>query len=343
MYKKKVLILGGAGFVGMHLAKFITHHRDHELTIADYAFGRNLTDYFTPAQLARVRFVQGDFSQASAFDQLEADYDHFYMLASVVGVNPTLESPEEVLRINTLLILNSLEWVKRSRVRKALFSSTSEAYSGTTEVFDYPVPTDEFVPLCIQDVSQPRFSYAITKIFGESAFLNYARKFDFEATVVRYHNAFGPDMGFKHVIPHLVERFLKKENPFKVYGHDQTRAFSFIDDSVEGTVLAMESDKANGDIFHLGSSVEISIETLVRTVGEMLGFEGEYEMAPTYPGSVSRRCPDISKARHVLGYNPRVDWKVGLKRTVDWYVDYFATHEKAASNGFKAPEIVGKV
>ncbi|MBU6191064.1 MAG: NAD-dependent epimerase/dehydratase family protein, partial [Betaproteobacteria bacterium] len=337
MSKKKVLILGGAGFVGMHLAKFIAQHREHELTIADHAFGRNAAEYFTPQQLDRVRFVQGDFSQAAAFDQFDTDYDHFYMLASVVGVNPTLESPEEVLRINTLLILNSLEWLKRSRVKKALFSSTSEAYSGTTEVFDYPVPTDETVPLCIQDVSQPRFSYAITKIFGESAFLNYARKFDFDATVVRYHNAFGPDMGFKHVIPHLVERFLKKENPFKIYGHDQTRAFSFIDDSVEGTVLAMESEQSNGGIFHLGSSVEISIETLVRAVGDILGFEGEYEMAPTYPGSVSRRCPDISKARRVLGYDPKVDWATGLRRTVDWYVAYFATHEKAASHGFKAP------
>ena len=74
---------------------------------------------------------------------------------------------------------------------------------------DYKIPTDERVPLCIADVSDPRFSYAITKILGESIFLNYSKKYSFESTIVRYHNAFGPDMGFKHVIPHLVERFFK--------------------------------------------------------------------------------------------------------------------------------------
>lgn len=342
MPRSKVLILGGAGFVGMHLAKFIAQHRDHDLTIADHSFGRSAANYFTPQQLERIRFIQADFSRASAYDRIDSDYDHFYMLASVVGVNPTLESPEEVLRINASLILNSLEWLKSSNVKKALFSSTSEAYSGTTEAFGYPVPTDEAVPLCIQDVSQPRFSYAITKIFGESAFLNYARKFNFEATVVRYHNAFGPDMGFKHVIPHLVERFMKNENPFKIYGHNQTRAFSYIDDSVEGTVLAMESEKSNSGIFHLGSSVEISIETLTRAVGDLMKFEGEFEMAPTYPGSVSRRAPDISKARNLLGYNPRVDWLTGLRRTVEWYVAYFNEHAKPASNGFKPPEMLEK-
>ena len=211
MNKKKALILGGAGFIGMNISKFLIKNRDYQITIADHAFSRDLDEYFSSSERDQIKVIQDDFTVPSAFDHLEADYDYVYMLASVVGVNPTLEFPEEVIRINTALIFNSLEWLKRSRVKKALFSSTSEVYAGTTEVFNYPVPTDENVPLCIQDVSQPRFTYAITKILGESAFLNYAKKFNFDATVVRYHNAFGPDMGFKHVIPHLVERFLKNE------------------------------------------------------------------------------------------------------------------------------------
>ena len=342
MDKKKVLILGGAGFIGMNIAKFLIKSRDYKITIADYAFTRDMDEYFSSTKRSEIKIIQDDFTIASAFDQLESDYDYVYMLASVVGVNPTLEFPEEVIRINTALIFNSLEWLKHSKVKKVLFSSTSEVYSGTTEMFGYPVPTDEKVPLCIQDVGHPRFTYAVTKILGESAFLNYSKKYDFHATVVRYHNAFGPDMGFKHVIPHLVERFLKKETPFQVYGHDQTRAFSYIDDSVEGTVLAMENERANGEIYHLGNSVEISIETLIKAVGDIMDYNGEYVMAPTYPGSVSRRCPNISKAQQHLGYAPRTDWLEGLKHTVEWYVAYFSTNKSVGSQGFKGPEMFSK-
>lgn len=335
---KKTLILGGAGFVGSNLAKFLIQNRESELTLADYSFARDESEYFTEKEIRSINFVQDDFTSSAAFKALDKDFDYVYMLASVVGVNNTLDHPDEVIRVNTSLIFNCLEWLKTTSVKRVLFTSTSETYSGTTEVLEYPIPTNELVPLCIQDVSDPRFTYAITKILGESAFLNYAKKCDFEATVVRYHNAFGPDMGFKHVIPHLVERFMNNESPFRMYGHDQTRAFSYINDTVEGTVLAMESDMAAGEIFHIGSSQEISIEQLIKAVGQMMGYSGEYVDAPTYPGSVSRRCPDISKAKRVLGYNPQIDWKVGLASTVEWYKNYFSKNKSARQDGFKEQE-----
>ena len=333
--KKKILIIGGAGFIGINLAHFLLQNRECELTLADYNFSRDTSEYFTELETENIKFVQNDFTCSSAFENLDKDFDFVYMLASVVGVNNTLDHPEEVIRINTSLIFNCLEWLKTTSVKRVLFSSTSETYSGTTEVLDYPIPTDELVPLCIQNVSDSRLTYAITKILGESAFLNYAKKYEFEATIVRYHNAFGPDMGFKHVIPHLVERFMNNESPFKMYGYDQTRAFSFISDTIEGSVLAMESDKAAGEIFHIGSCQEISVEELIKTVGDMMGYSGEYHQAPTYPGSVSRRCPDISKAKKILGYDPKVDWKVGLETTVNWYKNYFSKNSSPRQDGFK--------
>ena len=336
--KDKILIIGGAGFIGMNLAKFLIQYRECEVTLADYSFARDELEYFSVQQLSNIKFIKDDFSSSPAFDGLDKDFDFVYMLASVVGVNNTLEHPDEVIRVNTSLIFNCLEWLKTTTVKRVLFTSTSETYSGTTEVLDYPIPTNELVPLCIQDVSDPRFTYAITKILGESAFLNYAKKHNFEATIVRYHNAFGPDMGFKHVIPHLVERFINNESPFRMYGYDQTRAFSFVDDTIKGTVLAMESNKAAGEIFHIGSSQEISIEELIRAVGEMMGYSGEYVEAPTYPGSVSRRCPDIAKAKKILGYNPQIDWKVGLASTVEWYKNYFSNNDSARLDGFKEQE-----
>lgn len=337
--KKKVLILGGGGFIGINIAKYLNENRDYSITVADKVFSRNWDEYFSKEDQSKLKIIKDDFTSVDAYKQLENDYDYLYMMASVVGVNPTLEFPEEVIRINTTLILNTLEWLKKSNVKKVLFASSSECYAGTTEKFDYPIPTSEEVPLCIDDIKHPRFTYAVTKMLGESAFLNYARKAQFNTTIVRYQNAFGPDMGFKHVIPHLVERFVKGENPYRIYGTDQTRAFCYISDSAEGTVLAMESEKANGEIYHIGSMVEISMETLTKEVGSLFNYQGGYSNEPTYPGSVQRRCPDISKAKNDLGYDPKIHWKEGVRRTVEWYRAYFESGKVANDGGgFSEPE-----
>ena len=336
--KKKVLLLGGAGFIGLNISKYLAENRNYDITIADnFSRGKKDEDLMALVDKFDVKILEGDFTMPSAFEQLEKDYDYVYMLASVVGVNNTLEIPHEIIRINTALIYNTLEWLKNSDVKKVLFTSTSECYAGTIEAFGYIVPTPEEIPLSIQDIGHPRFTYAVTKMLGESGFLNYSRKCGFECTIVRYHNVFGPRMGFKHVIPHLVQRFLNNENPFLVYGHDQTRSFSYITDAVEGTVLAMESDKSNGEIYHIGSMEEITIEELIRTTGEFFNYKGEYVNAPTYPGSVARRCPDITKAKNQLGYVPKVKWEEGLKITLQWYKDFYESGKKSFETAFEKP------
>lgn len=336
--KKKVLLLGGAGFIGLNISKYLAENRNYDITIADnFSRGKKDEDLMALVDKFDVKILEGDFTMPSAFEQLQKDYDYVYMLASVVGVNNTLEIPHEIIRINTALIYNTLEWLKNSDVKKVLFTSTSECYAGTIEAFGYIVPTPEEIPLSIQDIGHPRFTYAVTKMLGESGFLNYSRKCGFECTIVRYHNVFGPRMGFKHVIPHLVQRFLNNENPFLVYGHDQTRSFSYITDAVEGTVLAMESDKSNGEIYHIGSMEEITIEELIRTTGEFFNYKGEYVNAPTYPGSVARRCPDITKAKNQLGYVPKVKWEEGLKITLQWYKDFYESGKKSFETAFEKP------
>ena len=144
-------------------------------------------------------------------------------------------------------------------------------------------------------------------------------------------------MGFKHVIPHLAERFLKKESPFLVYGHDQTRAFCYIDDAVKGTVAAMENNNSNGQIYHIGTEEEISIEELIKESGLYFKYKGKYENALTYPGSTKRRCPDISKARRELKFNPEISWKEGLKLTLKWYKEFFEKGNLKFESSFKKP------
>ena len=338
---KKVLILGGAGFIGLGIARFLGENRDHDITIADLFTPGQLDEDFNKVVLKfSITVVEGDFTKQESFKMLGKDYDYIYMLASVVGVNRCIEEPHEVIRINTALIQNVLQWATECKnAGKILFSSSSECYAAATDVFDFPVPTSETVPLTISEIGHPRFTYAVTKMLGESAFLNYGKQFNFPVTVVRYQNIFGPRMGFKHAIPHLIQRFYEGEGPlFSIYGPDQTRAFCYLSDAAEGTVLAMENESADQEIFHIGSTDEITIDNLTRTVGAEMGYKGDYVNASTYPGSVSRRCPDIAKAIDLLGYNPKVPWQDGLKESVLWYVNFFDSGQKIPSGGFQKPD-----
>jgi nucleoside-diphosphate-sugar epimerase len=261
-----------------------------------------------------------------------------YVLASVVGVNRCIEEPEEVIRINTAIIHYTTEWLRAAKPSKVLFASSSENYAATTGTFNYPVPTAENVPLCIADTRHPRFTYAVTKILGEAAFFAYGQRLGIHTTVVRYQNIYGPRMGFKHAIPHIIERIYKGENPVKIYGADQTRAFCFCTDGAEGTVLALESGGSDQQVYHIGNSGEITIETVTRAIGAAMGYAGPYENAQTYPGSVSRRCPDITKARRDFGYAPRVSLEEGIGKTVAWYRAFFDAGSPIATGGFKPPE-----
>ena len=335
---KKVFILGGAGFIGYNLTKFLSKYRNYKITIGDNFARGQMDDYLSLLiEKYNISVIEGDYTDPTIFNKLEKDYDYFYMLASVVGVNNTLEIPHEIIRINSLLIINTLEYLKKSNVKKTLFTSTSENYAGTIDNFGYQIPTPENIPLCISDISHPRFTYAVTKMLGESGFLNYSKIIGFETTIVRYHNIYGPRMGFKHVIPHLAQRFLENETPFKVYGHNQTRAFCYIDDAIKGTVQAMESNKTNGEIFHIGTEEEVSIKELISKAGKFFKYSGEYENANTYPGSTKRRCPDISKAKKIFNYNPQVSLEEGLSKTLKWYESFFNSGENTFEKSFEEP------
>ena len=149
-------------------------------------------------------------------------------------------------------------------------------------------------------------------------------------------------MGFGHAIPHIVERFIKNDSSvsFKIYGSEQTRAFCDVRDAVEGTMGAMVSLKSSGNVYHIGNSEEITINTLTRFIGEYLGYEGPYEDADTYPGSVGRRCPNIEQAVLDFGYKPGYSWQEAVQATVDWYKDYFKQGNEPTNGGFEPPERV---
>jgi nucleoside-diphosphate-sugar epimerase len=186
---KKVLILGGAGFIGFNVAKYLATNRNYELTIADNFMKKNRdAEFDSLVSQYGIRVIEDDFSYPEAYEKLDNEYDQVYMMAALVGVDNANSKPHEVIRINTALTLYTLEWIRRSKIGKVVFASTSENYAGTVDAFGYKVPTPEEVPLTIQQIGHPRFTYAVTKILGESGFLNYAKMLGFETTIIRYHN-----------------------------------------------------------------------------------------------------------------------------------------------------------
>ena len=333
---KKVLVLGGGGFIGRSITSFLVDRNDCYVTAADTKKDSSWKNLKKSSK--NFDYIVADFTDIKSFDLFKHSYDEIYHLAAIVGVNKTLENPEQVIRINTLLTMNMLDWISKNPIKKIVFSSTSETYAGTTDLFDVEVPTSEDVPLCISDIKHPRWTYAISKMHGESAFLHSSKAEKYECAIVRYHNIIGPNMGFNHAIAHIVERFFNKEkSPFKIYGHDQTRAFCYIDDAVIGTVKAMELN-TNGEVFHIGNDQEITIESLTCYIGKLMGYEDKYEPAMKYPGSVARRCPNITKARSVLNYEPRINWEKAVELTVDWYKEFYSKGNKPKMGGFKPPE-----
>lgn len=317
----KVLIAGGAGFIGLHLAKYLAEKRD-DVTICDNLFRGEMDSELTDLiKSENVEFVNADLTDGKEFEKIEPDFDLVYHLAAINGTNFFYDIPHVVLRVNVLTLLNTLDWLTRKNCQKLIWTSSSEVYAGAIALNKVPVPTPEDIPLVIEDVFNPRFSYAASKIVGESLCLNYARSCGLNVSIVRPHNIYGPRMGYEHVIPQFITRIIRREDPFRIYGGSQSRAFCFIEDLVRGLASIGESPKTNNEIVNIGNDKEeITIINLTGKMFDLFHFHPELEILPPLKGSVNRRCPDITKARELLGYEPQIDLNTGLQRTYDWYL-----------------------
>ncbi|BAU57056.1 UDP-glucose 4-epimerase [Halorhodospira halochloris] len=147
----QVLILGGGGFIGINIARRLLDDGGYTITLADKGYRGRLEKYFDADERAELTVIEDDFTDPRAYAKLANHYDHVYMMAAIVGVNRTLEHPEEVIRVNTALTHYILDWLQRAEVGRVVFASSSENYAATTDLFDAPIPTPESVPLTGSD------------------------------------------------------------------------------------------------------------------------------------------------------------------------------------------------
>jgi len=318
---RSILITGGAGFIGYHLSKRLAaESHDRIVLVENFSRGRNdrlLAELMT---LPNVSLIEGDLGDPTVIGKLGSGYDEVYHLAALLGVENVLKRPVDTLKINTLLTMRMLDWFVASNSRRFLFSSTSEAYAWTQQFHELPIPTPEDVPLSLTDLSNARSTYAGSKIFGELCTTQFCLAAGAQFTIVRYHNVYGPRMGYDHVIPQIHERLLAGESPLVVYSADHRRAFCYIDDAVTATIAAMRHPAGKNQTFNIGNEhEEASIFELAEMIVEESGLRASLAPKEATNDPIVRRCPSIQKAARLIAFSPTVTLREGLKRTLAWY------------------------
>jgi UDP-glucose 4-epimerase/UDP-glucuronate decarboxylase len=324
----RTLVLGGAGFIGWHLASRLASE-GHQLTLVDdLSRGRRDADLAALCARPDVRFVEADLARPDALDGLPRDWDQVYMLAAVVGVRNVETDPARVVRVNSLALLHLLDWLPAGG-EVLFFASTSETYAGGVAAGTVPVPTPEDVPLGVPEVAAPRFAYAASKILGEAAVIHTGRARGLRFVIGRFHNVYGPRMGADHAIPELSLRAIRLEDPFRLYGAGQRRAFCHVADAVEAMVRLVATPAAWGQVVNIGNDAEeILIGDLLGLVLRAARFEPVVQRLPAPPGSVPRRCPDIGRLRALTGFSPKVSLEAGVRETFDWYRRWWEREER---------------
>ncbi|MFF8097209.1 NAD-dependent epimerase/dehydratase family protein [Streptomyces sp. NPDC016675] len=325
---KKTLITGGAGFIGLHLARRLSATSD--VTLLD-DFSRGRSDTALSDLLGHVELVEHDLTTPVPDGLLADDFTEVYHLAAVVGVAESNDNPRRVLRTNLLTTVHLLDWLAGLTGATLCFASSSEAYAGSVEAGLAAVPTAENVPLMLPDPTVARSSYGFSKIAGEVLCRTYARAHGFPLRMVRFHNVYGPRMGYDHVIPQFVERLLRGADPFEIHGADQTRAFCHVDDAVDAIIALTALPTKEPLLVNVGNDEEeIRIRDLARKVFDTLDRHPAVDVHPAPPLSPARRLPDVTRLRELTGYRSKVGLDEGLRRTCAWYAQDIAARGTGA-------------
>lgn len=308
-----ILVTGGAGFIGSHLCDALLEHGDTVTCLDNFLTGRppnvaHLQDHrrFTLVEHDVVEPYTGPGSQS-----VDAVF-HLASPASPVGYRTY---SIETMLVNSVGTMNMLR-LATERGARFLVTSTSEVYG---DPLVHPQREDYWGnvnPIGL------RACYDEAKRFAEAATMEWIRKYDVDARIVRIFNTYGPrnQLDDGRVVPNFITQALRGE-PITLYGTGaQTRSFQYVSDLVEGLLRAMFTPETKGEVFNLGNPVEFTIEEFAREVLAVTGSASEIEHRPLlFEDDPSRRRPDITKAKAQLAWEPRIPLREGLEKTVAWY------------------------
>lgn len=316
MHPRKILVTGGAGFIGSHLVDTLLAEGGWHVTVVD-----DLNDFYSPdIKRANLQPANGDPNfelveldirnsekLREVFDRCE--FDCIVHLAARAGVRPSLCHPKLYAETNINGTLNLLELARDFEVKQFVFGSSSSVYGINSKV---PFSEDD-------RIHQPISPYASTKAAGELLCHTYSHLFDIRTVCLRFFTVYGarqrPDLAI-----HKFSRLISEGKPIQLFGDGTTRRdYTYIDDIIQGVRAAIDYDGSKHEIFNLGESQTVELNRLVELLEKNLGRKAEIDRQPMQPGDVPVTFADVSKAKRLLNYNPTTKIEEGIPRFVEWF------------------------
>ncbi len=310
---KRILVTGGAGFIGTTLAQRLVER--NELVAMDNLHRDALTDtdLFDHPNLT---FRHGDVLDAELVRELAQGMTHIVHCAGIAGVDTVLESPVRTMRVNVIGTSNVLEAGLSTigTLERLVDFSTSEVFG--SQAFRVA----ETSATITGSVGEARWTYAVSKLAGEHMAHAYHAELGLPTTSVRPFNVYGPGQIGGGAIRAFIEAALAGDD-LTIHGDgSQIRAWCFVDDMVEGTLLALEHPNAVGESFNIGNARSaVTIFDLAQRIKRLSGCSGEIVFRPLHYTDVELRIPNVDKARELLGFEAGVELDDGLARTIAWY------------------------
>lgn len=307
---KRILITGGAGFIGSHLVDALS--KDNHIVVLDnFSSGKreNLSQHF---QNPKVDIIEGDIRDKALLRNVTKNIDVVYHLA-VQCLRVSIRDPEINHEVNATGTLNLCMASQKNNIKRFIYISSSEVYGTARDI-----PMSEDHPL------EPTTVYGASKLAGELYTLAYYRTYGLQSMVIRPFNTYGPRAHFEglygEVIPKFILRVLSDMPPVIFGDGTQTRDFTYISDTVKGIIMASQCDGMIGQTVNIARGKEVSINELVTIITRTLGKE---TLRPLYeqkrPGDVIRHYADVSKAERQFGFKPEIDIEKGIKLYADWF------------------------
>jgi UDP-glucuronate 4-epimerase len=310
----KVLVTGGAGFIGSHLVENLLSS-GHDVAIVD-----DFNDFYDPkikrANIAavskKIALHDVDLRNGEKVVDLfkNGKFNTVFHLAARAGVRPSIRHPQLYYDTNVAGTLHLLEAARSSQVERFIFASSSSVYGAAKRV---PFSEEE-------RLTQTLSPYAATKIAGEFLCSTYSHLYNMRIVALRYFTVYGarqrPDLAI-----HQFTRKIAAGEAIDQFGDGTTRRdYTYIDDIIQGTMAALKYNGPMFEVFNLGESDTIQLKDLIAAIEKTLGKKAKINLLPEQPGDMALTCADISKARKLLGYDPKTNFEDGLPKFVDWFL-----------------------
>ena len=312
------LITGAAGFIGSHLADKLLNE-GNKVIVVD-----NFCDFYNPEikennvkhnlSNPNYKLYRADIRDRNELAKVfnENKIDVVIHLAAMAGVRPSIDNPIYYQEVNCVGTQNILEEMKLHNIKKLVMASSSSVYGNCKEV---PFKENMIVDFAISP-------YAATKKANEVMTHVYHKLFDFNVIMLRFFTVFGPRQRPDLAINKFT-RLMHNDEPIPMFGDGTTsRDYTYIDDIVDGIIKScnyVENNKDVYEILNLGNSSPVSLKEMINTIADVLGKTPNIQELPMQPGDVERTFADISKAKKLIGYNPKTSFKEGIESFIDWY------------------------